>query len=155
MENAYDQKPYATPVTGGCLCGSVRYEADVFLQNGYACHCTICQRSTGQPAEITVLIRAGSLMFTKGQPKYFQTSGFGRRGFCGDCGSRLVWQAIDQSDDWMTNLCVGGLDNPKEVKIACHMYVDTKLPWYDFSEHLPTFREDQSEQMLRFIKLDK
>ena len=41
-------------LTGGCLCGRVRYAAEVFLQNGYICHCTICQRSTGQPAEITV-----------------------------------------------------------------------------------------------------
>ena len=42
----------ATPVTGGCHCGRIRYQADVFLSNGYICHCTICQRSTGQPAEI-------------------------------------------------------------------------------------------------------
>ena len=48
----------ATKVRGGCLCGAVRYEAEVFLHNGYICHCTICQRSTGQPAEITVLIKA-------------------------------------------------------------------------------------------------
>ncbi|MCV2871909.1 hypothetical protein OEZ71_06330 [Defluviimonas sp. WL0050] len=50
----------ATHVTGGCLCGNIRYEADVFLHDGYICHCTICQRSTGQPAEITVLIKAGT-----------------------------------------------------------------------------------------------
>ena len=35
----------ATKVSGG---GAVRYEAEVFLHNGYICHCTICQRSTGQ-----------------------------------------------------------------------------------------------------------
>ena len=53
--------PTPTKVTGGCLCGRVRYTAEVFLQNGYICHCTICQKSTGQPAEITVLIKAGTL----------------------------------------------------------------------------------------------
>lgn len=155
MHPHINQRPQATHVQGGCLCRSIRYEADAFLKNGYACHCTICQHSTGQPAEITVLIKAGTLKFVKGQPKFNQTSDFGRRGFCGECGSRLVWQAIDPQNDWMTNLCVGSLDNPSEVEITCHMYVDTKLPWYDFGTHLPAFREDQAEEMLRFIRLDE
>ena len=60
----------ATRVSGGCLCGAVRYDADAFLHNGYICHCTICQRSTGQPAEITVLIKAGTLKYLKAEPKY-------------------------------------------------------------------------------------
>ncbi len=37
-------------VTGGCLCSRIRYEAEVFLQNGYICHCTTCQKRPGQPA---------------------------------------------------------------------------------------------------------
>ena len=64
----------STKVTGGCLCGNVRYEAEVFLHNGYICHCTICQRSTGQPAEITVLIKAGTLKYLKDEPKYYVSS---------------------------------------------------------------------------------
>jgi hypothetical protein len=52
-----------THVTGGCLCGRIRYEANVFLKNGYLCHCTMCQKSTGQPAEIAVLIKAGTLRY--------------------------------------------------------------------------------------------
>ena len=52
-------------VTGGCLCGRIRYEAEVFLKNGYICHCTMCQKSTGQPAEITVPIKAGTLKYVE------------------------------------------------------------------------------------------
>lgn len=79
-------KADVTHVSGGCLCGRIRYEADVFLKNGYICHCTICQKSSGQPAEITVLIKAGTLRYLKGEPKYFQTSSAGKRGFCPECG---------------------------------------------------------------------
>ena len=43
---------WAQPVTGGCLCGAVRYEAEVFLQSAYYCHCKSCQKSSGQPAEM-------------------------------------------------------------------------------------------------------
>jgi hypothetical protein len=97
-------KHQTTKVSGGCLCGRVRYEAEVFLQNGYICHCTICQRSTGQPAEITVLIRAGTLRYLDGEPKFYASSPDGNRGFCGHCGSRLVWQALRAEDGWLTNI---------------------------------------------------
>jgi hypothetical protein len=39
-------KAKTTSVTGGCLCGLIRYEAEVFLKNGYICHCRICQKSS-------------------------------------------------------------------------------------------------------------
>jgi hypothetical protein len=51
----------STHVTGGCLCRRVRYQAEVYLQSGYISHRTICQKCTGQPAEITVLIKPGTL----------------------------------------------------------------------------------------------
>ena len=31
-------KHQSTKVSGGCLCGRVRYEAESFLENGYICH---------------------------------------------------------------------------------------------------------------------
>ena len=83
----------ATKVSGGCLCGAVRYEAEAFLHNGYICHCTICQRSTGQPAEITVLIKAGTLKYLNSEPKYYISSASSKRGSAptaarGSCGRR-------------------------------------------------------------------
>ena len=144
----------ATKVSGGCLCGRIRYEAEVFLQNGYICHCTICQRSTGQPAEITVLIKAGTLRYLKDEPKYYVSSPDGKRGFCGHCGSRLVWQALRAEDDWLTNVTVGTLDRPQDARISRHIYADTQLPWYKVCEDLPKFTEHDAEAMMKFIKLD-
>lgn len=148
-------KAKTTHVTGGCLCGNIRYEAEVFLQNGYLCHCSICQKSTGQPAEITVLIKAGTLHYTEGQPQNYVSSKFGRRGFCPNCGSRLVWQATNPDEDWMTNLCVGSLDDPETARVTCHMYSDTQLSWYRPCDNLPKFTEAQSAEMLQFIKLEE
>ena len=113
-------KAETSKVTGGCLCGCVRYEAEIFLKNGYICHCRVCQKSSGQPAEITVLIRAGTLKYLKDEPKYYVSSTIGKRGFCEACGSRIVWQALNLEDDWTTNLDVGSLDNPSEARLTCH-----------------------------------
>ncbi len=145
-------KAESTRVSGGCLCGRVRYEAEVFLQHGYICHCTTCQKSTGQPAEITVLIKPGTLEYLKGEPKYFVTSASGKRGFCAECGSRIVWQATDPQEDWTTNLCVGSLDHPAAAGMACHIYADTRLPWYDPCADLPKFTENDVEAMMEFIR---
>lgn len=135
----------ATPVTGGCLCGRVRYEAEVFLHNGYICHCTVCQRSTGQPAEITVLIRAGTLRYLGQEPTSYLSSAEGKRGFCPTCGARLVWQALRSEDDWLTNLTVGSLDCPAEVQVTRHIFADTALPWYRLREDLPRFAAQDAD----------
>lgn len=142
----------ATKVTGGCLCGRIRYEAEVFLKNGYLCHCTTCQKSTGQPAEITVLIKAGTLKYLTAEPRYYVSSVNGKRGFCPDCGSRLVWQAIKPEDDWQTNLSVGCLDNAAEARVTCHIYADTQLPWYHACESLPKFTEETADAMMAFMQ---
>lgn len=142
----------AKHVTGGCLCGSIRYEAEVFLQNGYICHCTICQRSTGQPAEITVLIKAGTLKYLKKEPKYYVSSNDGKRGFCADCGSRIVWQALAPEDDWLTNVTVGSLDRPAEARVTRHIYADTRLPWYHVCEELPKLTEDDAELLIELLR---
>ena len=147
-------KSLPSSVTGGCLCGLVRYEAEVFLQSGYVCHCTICQKSAGQPAEITVLIKAGTLRYLKGEPKYFVSSTFGKRGFCAECGSRIVWQATEPDMDWTTNLSVGSLDDPGAARIGCHIYTETQLSWYDPCPGLPRFTEQDVDAMIRFIRQD-
>ena len=141
-----------TKVSGGCLCGRVRYEAEVFLQNGYICHCTICQRSTGQPAEITVLIKAGTLRYLQDEPKYYVSSQDGKRGFCAHCGSRLVWQALRPEDDWLTNLTVGTLDRPSAARMTRHIYADTQLPWYQVCEDLPKLVADDADRLLEQLR---
>ena len=70
------------PITGGCLCGAVRFEGEAFMRGACHCHCTTCQKSSGEPFEIGVPIKAGTLRFTMGAPIYYQSSSFGKRGFC-------------------------------------------------------------------------
>ena len=148
-------KNETTKVSGGCLCGLIRYEAEVFLKNGYICHCTMCQKSSGQPAEITVPIKAGSLIYLRGEPKYYSASENGKRGFCGECGSRLVWQASRPQDDWLTNIDVGSLDNPAEASVSSHIFTNTQLPWYQVCDDLPKFAERDWDALVEFLKQER
>ena len=44
------------PQTGGCQCGSIRYEITEAPQLVYTCHCTDCQRLTSSAFSIGVVV---------------------------------------------------------------------------------------------------
>ena len=132
----------AESITGGCYCGKVRYEARAFLKDAYYCHCRMCQRTSGAPAEIAVLVEPGSLHFIAGRPKFHRTSPFGERGFCPECGSRLVWKGVGDSHPEWTNLAIGCLDAPEKVVPTSHQCVESQLPWYQFQDGLPRLRSE-------------
>jgi len=79
----------------------VRYEAEVNLNEACYCHCKTCQKMTGAPVEIGVLVKPGTLKFAKEDPKFFQSSRIARRGFCRHCGSRLVEDYPDLIEEWV------------------------------------------------------
>ena len=84
-------------------------------------------------------VKAGSLKFTKDQPKYYASSEWGQRGFCADCGSRIVWRPQDAGQDWLVSLDVGSLDKPEAVRPHLHIFVDRQLPWYEIADDAQRF----------------
>jgi hypothetical protein len=82
-----------TPVTGGCLCGAVRYESQEAPTEGYFCHCRTCQKHYGNLFGAVVRMRGSAFRFIKGQPKYYRSSDIARRGFCpaGASDARRDW----------------------------------------------------------------
>ena len=100
------------------------------------------------PSSAVVLIKAGTLQYQGDQPEYYTSSPHGKRGFCGTCGSRIVWQALTAEDDWLTNVTVGSLDNPAEARMTRHICADTRLPWYDLAPELPSLTSDQGDLLV-------
>ena len=145
----------ARAVTGGCLCGAVRYEAEVFLHSAYYCHCRDCQKSSGAPAEIGVPVKVGSLRFTNEEPKYYLSSEWGQRGFCSRCGSRIVWRPRNPEDEWSANVSACSLDNPEDVRPNMHIFVDRQLPWYQLDDDFPRSRSDEMDQLAAVWKKER
>ena len=72
-------------VTGGCMCGAVRYEAiGEPLHIGY-CHCRSCRHHTGAPAVAVVVFETDKVRFTQGDRSVYNSSPGIGRGFCGQC----------------------------------------------------------------------
>ena len=83
---------------------------------------------------------------------YYVSSQFGKRGFCAECGSRIVWQALRPEDDWLTNVTVGSLDQPAEARVTRHIFADTQLPWYHVCEDLPKLTEKDRELLIKLLR---
>jgi hypothetical protein len=132
-------------IEGGCLCGAVRYEADAFLDSAYYCHCKTCQRVSGTPAEVSVPVTPDSVKFSKGAPHYFRSSPFAERGFCPECGSRLLYRML--SGEW-TTVTAGSLDHPEAIHLEKHYCVDSQLPWYKTHDELPRLRSEEIPELV-------
>ncbi|KAI0885951.1 glutathione-dependent formaldehyde-activating GFA [Annulohypoxylon maeteangense] len=109
-----DNFPKPKSITGGCLCGALRYKVDFpddhdFLKQSSSCQCTQCRRNTGTlflVAHTTPLSGFTFLTPTTTLKKFSATPGF-QRAFCANCGGFLYWR--DESLDEVA-VAVGTVD---------------------------------------------
>ena len=140
-----------TQITGGCLCGAVRYEATERLSKGVVCHCRVCQRTAGSAFEEIVKFPRTAFRFTKGEPKRYRSSSIMEKCFCPHCGSPLtdqylVWKNARCNPDTVFVL-IGTLDKPEAVSIVSHAGVESQLPWVHFDDGLPRSRCDEDPEL--------
>jgi hypothetical protein len=77
-------------LTGGCLCGKIRYEITEEPRLVYTCHCTHCQHLTSSAFAIAMAVSAGAFRLMGAEPRILQTiADSGRvktRWVCPECG---------------------------------------------------------------------
>jgi hypothetical protein len=119
------------PLTGGCLCGAIRYAITAPVASLRACHCTHCQKNTGTGASVNAVVAGPAFSITQGAPKRFTTKAdSGRtlfRYFCGDCGSPLY--AHREASPERIVVKAGTLDDTSGLKIASHIWTRSARPW--------------------------
>jgi hypothetical protein len=87
-----------------------------------------------------------------GEQKHHVSSDTGKRGVCGHCGARLVWQALPPEDDWLTNLSVGTLDRPADARMTRDIYADTQPPWHTVCEDLPKLTSREADRLFELLR---
>jgi hypothetical protein len=87
----------------------------------------------------------GHLVWTKGAEKLrsVPSSSFGRRSFCGQCGTPFLMQVNHQPET--VDFSVATLDEPASVEPGFHIFWKAKVPWMELKDELPRhdrFRPD-------------
>lgn len=137
----------AVKITGGCLCGAVRYEANEAPDLNGTCNCRNCQKWTGS----TYLAFAGfpraAVRFTKGEPKFYKSSAILERGFCADCGSGVANRYLFAGWDARVFVGLGTLDDPEAAPLHFHFGVESQLSWVHFNDELHRARCDEDADL--------
>lgn len=132
---------------GGCLCGAIRYRASAAPVRGVICHCEICRRHSGAPCLAFVHFPKDAFQWLGEEPRWYRSSAFAERGFCPSCGSTLGMREEILSE--RVQVCIGSLDKPEFVQIQDHVWVGSRLPWFDVADDLPRFRRSSSAVLSR------
>jgi hypothetical protein len=134
-------------LSGGCVCGEVRYEvSEPFVSANY-CHCTRCQRRTGTGASANGRTAEGSFRIVKGEEfvKCWDPGGGGfPKCFCSNCGSALYSQSPDGGQ---IAVRLGTVDGDPGIRPEKHQFTAYAAVWEPIPDDgLPRFPESSRVQ---------
>lgn len=122
-------------IKGGCFCGKIKFE---FIAGDYLvanCHCNMCRQTSGAPFVTWVVVPRSAFTYTQGQPKTLVSSFKGRREFCADCGTPMVFYTTDRPDD--CDVTTGSLEQPEKFVPTVAVHEKSKLIWLHKTETKP------------------
>ena len=127
-------------ITGGCLCGALRYEAEGEARYAGYCCCADCRKASGS-GFIPYMGFAADAVRISGEARQVRSpalrGGVAIRNFCPSCGS-LVFGGDVGVDDWHT-IYAGSLDDPSAFKPTAAIFLRDKPDWVALPEGLATF----------------
>ncbi len=116
------------PVTGGCLCGAVRWHSRTRPRASVLCHCDTCRRATGSGAVGWLVFSTEDFRFVEGDPRVYHTETDADRTFCSHCGTPLTYHhPTDRPNDM--DVTTGSADDPHGFPPTKDIFVEEKLSW--------------------------
>ena len=117
----------AKKVTGGCACGSIRYQLLDKPMFVHCCHCDDCQRLTGSAFVLNAIIETQAIKLLRGKPVAVPVPR--------ENGSHDIYRCPScQTALWT-------LDEPGALQPDVHIYTRTKAKWLKLPNGTPSFRD--------------
>lgn len=129
----------ATLITGGCLCGAVRFQFDKPPILTRACWCRNCQYLSSGNASINAIFAMESFSLTGETGEYVSTADSGnvmRRRFCPTCGTPLFSEAVSRPDLMVVR--AGALDDPAIGRPSSVIWTSSAPAWGNVDHDLPS-----------------
>ena len=122
-------------LSGGCLCGSIRY---TILQQpilAYTCNCRFCQKDTGTAyrSALAILNENVELIGKDFSVYTYKSVEHGRelyKNFCSDCGTTISLKTERFPERQV--IMIGTLDDPSQIDLSTHMFAEEAFDWVEF-----------------------
>ena len=122
-------------LSGGCLCGSIRY---TILQQpilAYTCNCRFCQKDTGTAyrSALAILNENVELIGRDFSVYTYKSVEHGRelyKNFCPVCGTTISLKTERFPERQV--IMIGTLDDPSQIELSTHMFAEEAFDWVEF-----------------------
>lgn len=128
------------PITGGCLCGEVRYEITAEPVRRVNCHCRTCQKSSGSAYMALIFVPDTALNIKGRYSEYPTIAASGNtvyRAFCVKCGVPLFGR--NSVFTQLRPVVAASLDDPSIYYPELDMWVSDAQAWDIMNPDLPKF----------------
>ena len=125
--------------TGGCMCGSVRYEVRGEPFSIAHCHCHSCRKHTGAPVVTLAGYLKDQVQFSGAERSLYESSPGALRAFCSQCGSPLTWEGDGGDLGPIVELHLSTFDEPEDLVPTAHAFYPERLPWFEIADDLPRY----------------
>lgn len=124
-------------VNGACLCGKLRFTAQLPTLWVAHCHCTLCQKNAGaafvtwagfNERAVQIDDSNKTLMWYSATEKAF-------RGFCHVCGSTVFFKSARWPGE--LHITVVNILQPLDREPQLHVNWDSHQPWIQLADGLP------------------
>jgi hypothetical protein len=132
----------AERITGGCLCGGVRFEITEPFAWSNHCHCSRCRKHSGAFGGTQARVPREGFLLLAGEEliHVYRPEGGRVKAFCEVCGSSLFGGEWPDGDE--ISVCLGAIDGDPGIRPQVHTFVDSKAPWEEIPDDgLPRYPE--------------
>jgi len=130
-------------ISGGCLCGKIRYIVKSSPTRSMICHCETCRKCSASPVVAWVTFALKDLIYEKDKPQEYKSSRPVVRTFCSSCGTPLTYYHSSRPTEIDVTTC--SLDKPEEFSPTHHSWMIDDLNWVHFDDNLPKHQKTRSD----------
>jgi hypothetical protein len=136
-------------LTGGCLCGGVRFELSERPKTAHYCHCTRCQKRTGSGSSAAARIDGRTFRIVAGAELvkgWRHSDGGFEKCFCRECGAHLFSRNPENPREM--GIRMSAFDGDPGVRPSWREYVAYAADWEPIpNDGLERFDEKPSQAL--------
>jgi hypothetical protein len=117
------------PLTGGCLCGGVRFELTEPFRRASHCHCSRCRRHSGTFGLTQGRVPRNGLRLVEGADlvRVYRPDGGMTKAFCSVCGSSLFGGTWPDGPE--VSIRFGALDGDPGIRPQYRSHTASAAEW--------------------------